>query len=62
MAIVIGDMQVDVSDRTQQQQRRGGADEGGGGDEGGGESQPSPEELERVWRQQHERYERVRAH
>jgi hypothetical protein len=60
MAVVIDEMQVDAVERPQQQQQRGGAAEGGG--DGGGEKPPAPEEVERIWRQQHERHERVRAY
>ncbi|HVF41429.1 MAG TPA: hypothetical protein VM936_00365 [Pyrinomonadaceae bacterium] len=59
MAVVIDEMQVDAAEHTQPQQQRGGAADGGGG---GGEKQPDPEEVEHIWRRQHERHERVRAH
>ena len=57
MAVVIDEMQVDTVEPKPQQ--RGG---GGGAEGGGGEQQPSPEDVERMWRQQHERHERVRAY
>ena len=60
MAVVIDEMQVDAAEHTRPQQQRGGAADDGGG--GGGETQPAPEEVERIWRQQHERHERVRAY
>lgn len=58
MAIVIDDLQVEPA--PAQPQKRGG-DEGGGGNGGGGK-QPDPEELERIYRAQAERAERVWAH
>ncbi len=61
MAVVINEMQVDTVEAPQPR-RRGGADEGGGGGGGGAEKQPDPQELEGIWRQQHERQERVRAY
>lgn len=61
MAVVIDEMQLDAGHPPPQQQQRG----GGGGEEGGGSGggeQPSPEDVERMWRQRHERHERVRAY
>jgi hypothetical protein len=60
MAVVIDEMQVDAVEPRPQQ--RGGGSGEGGGDGGGGEQQPSPEDVERMWRQRHERHERVRAY
>lgn len=60
MAVVIDEMQVDAVEQTQPQQQRGGGADGGGG--GGGEKQSAPEEVEQIWRRQHERHERVRAY
>lgn len=53
MSVVIDEMHVDTVEPPQQR---------GGGDGGGGEQQHTPEEVERMWRQQHERQERVRAY
>lgn len=59
MAVVIDQMDVDVSEP--QQQTRGGGESNGGG--GGGDAQPpKPEEIERALRTQAERAERVWAH
>ena len=60
MAVVIGEMNMDV-EAAPEPKRRG---EGGGGDSAsnsGGEP-PKPEEIERMWQQRAERMERVRAH
>ncbi|HVF42788.1 MAG TPA: hypothetical protein VM936_07250 [Pyrinomonadaceae bacterium] len=60
MAVVIDEMQVETVEPRPPQQRRGGDGDGGGG--GGAEKSPAPEEVERIWRRQHERQERVRAY
>ncbi|MCA1564719.1 MAG: hypothetical protein LC803_03485 [Acidobacteria bacterium] len=60
MPVVIDQMNVDVAEPGEARKRGG----GGGGDAGadaGGEP-PKPEEFERIWRQQAERAERLRAH
>ena len=57
MAIVIDDPQVEPA-APQPQQKRGGDDSGGGG----GGKQPDPVEIERAFRAQAERNERVWAH
>ncbi|HZH92132.1 MAG TPA: hypothetical protein VEX70_16160 [Pyrinomonadaceae bacterium] len=59
MAVVIDQMNVDVADTGDSKKRGGG---GAGGDGGGGGDEPKPEEFERMWQQQAERAERVRAH
>ncbi|HEV2880975.1 MAG TPA: hypothetical protein VGX24_06830 [Pyrinomonadaceae bacterium] len=60
MPVVIDQMNVDVAE-TGETQRRG----SGGGDDAGsgaGGELPKPEEFERIWQQQAERAERLRAH
>jgi hypothetical protein len=57
MPVVIDQMNVDVAD-TGDAKKRGGGDTGS---DAGGEP-PKPEEFERMWQQQAERAERVRAH
>jgi hypothetical protein len=60
MPVVIDQMNVDVAEPGESKKRGG----GGGGDAGsdaGGEP-PKPEEFERMWQQQAERAERLRAH
>lgn len=59
MAIVIDDLQVEPAAPQPPQQKGGGGDAGGGG---GGGKQPDPEEIERAFRAQAERDERVWAH
>jgi hypothetical protein len=57
MAVVVDEMQVDAASQPEQ---RGGA---GGGDGAGAEPQPpKPEDVERAFRAQLERAERVWAH
>jgi hypothetical protein len=60
MAVVIDQMSVDVAEPPDSK-KRGGAGGDGAGSEAGGEP-PQPEAFERMWRQQAERAERVRAH
>lgn len=60
MPIVIDQMNVDVAE-TGDARKRGGGGDGGGADGGGGDA-PQPEEFERMWQQQAERAERLRAH
>jgi hypothetical protein len=57
MTVVIDQMNVDVAEPGESKKRGGGA----GGDGGGGD-ESKPEEFERMWQQQAERAERVRAH
>ncbi len=60
MPIVVDQMSVDVAEPPPKKRGGGGdADDGGGG--GGGEM-PEPEKFERMWQQQAERAERIRAH
>jgi hypothetical protein len=58
MPVVIDQMNVDVADTGEAKKRGGGGD--AASDAGG--APPQPEEFERMWRQQVERAERVRAH
>jgi hypothetical protein len=58
MAVVIDQMNVDVAETGESKKRGGG---GGAGGDGGGD-EPKPEDFERMWQQQAERAERVRAH
>ena len=60
MPIVIDDFQVEAAPSPQQ--KRGGDDAAGGDGNGGGGKQPEPEEIERAFRAQAERAERVWAH
>ena len=57
MAVVVDEMQVDA---TSQPEQRGGA--GGGGGAGAEQQPPKPEDVERAFRAQLGRAERVRAH
>ncbi|HEX8129172.1 MAG TPA: hypothetical protein VF527_08735 [Pyrinomonadaceae bacterium] len=62
MPVVIDQMSVDVAETGESKKRGGG---GGGGDAAGsdaGGEMPKPEEFERMWQQQMERAERLRAH
>ena len=59
MAVVIDEMQVDVSSQPDQRGDGGG---GGGGAASEQPQQPKPEDVERAWRTQLERAERVWAH
>ena len=60
MPIVIDDLQVEAAPSRPQQRLSG--DDAAGGDGGGGGKQPEPEEIERAFRAQAERAERVWAH
>jgi hypothetical protein len=60
MAVVIDQMSVDVAEMGESKKRGGGGGGGAGADSGG--EPPKPEEFERMWQQQAERAERVRAH
>ena len=57
MAVVIDQMNVDVAEAGETK-KRGGGDAG----DGAGGGAPQPEEFERMWQQQAERAERLRAH
>ena len=59
MPIVIDDFQVEAAPPPQQ--KRGASDDVGGGSGGGGK-EPDAEEIERAFRTQAERAERVWAH
>jgi hypothetical protein len=59
MPVVIDQMNVDVAEPPPKRGDGGGGDGDAGG--GGGEP-PKPEEFERMWQQQAERAERLRAH
>jgi len=62
MAVVIDQMSVDVAEMGDAKKRSGGGSSGGdAGADSGGEP-PKPEAFERMWQQQAERAERVRAH
>lgn len=58
MPVVIDQLNVDVAETGESQKRGGG---GGAGTDAGSEA-PKPEEFERMWQQQAERAERLRAH
>jgi hypothetical protein len=59
MPVVIDQMNVDVAETGEAKTRGGGGEDAGAG--AGGEP-PKPEDFERIWQQQAERAERLRAH
>jgi hypothetical protein len=60
MPVVIDQMNVDVAEPGEARKRGGGGGDDAGSGAGG--EPPKPEEFERIWRQQAERAERLRAH
>ncbi|HEV2801596.1 MAG TPA: hypothetical protein VGW12_13915 [Pyrinomonadaceae bacterium] len=61
MTVVIDQVNLDVAEPPPKKRGSGGGGDDSSGGGGGGEA-PKPEEFERMWKQQAERAERVRAH
>lgn len=62
MAIIVDQMSVDVAEPPSKKRGGGNMDDGGDGAGAGGGDAPQPEKFERMWQQQAERAERIRAH
>jgi len=62
MAVVIDEVVIDPGMDREAQQRSSGGSNGGDSGSGSGGEPPKPEELERAWKQQVERAERIWAH
>ncbi len=62
MPVVIDQMNVDVAEPPPKKRGGGDMNDGDAGGGGGGGDAPQPEKFERMWQQQAERAERIRAH